>query len=220
MEVNTDYEDKGTTATYNGKKMPHDKIKVSRKVNDEKLEKYKIEYSVKHNGIISKAEKKIEVKDTKPPIITLEGDISCNLCPKDEFKEPGYSCIDNYDNDLTKAVEVEVKHDKVIYKMKDSSGNKTQMIRSLNRKDKEAPEITLNRSETYYISLNSQYLDPGYKASDNFDKDLKEKVKVIGEVDSGKLGEYKLKYEVADCSSNKATAERTVIVTDKALPSG
>ena len=64
-----------------------------------------------------------------------------------------------------------MKYDKVIYKAKDSSGNKTQIIRTLNRKDKEAPEITLNGSETYYISLNSQYTDPGYEISDNFDKD-------------------------------------------------
>lgn len=91
MGVNTDYEDKGATATYKGKKLPQNKIKVSGKVNTEKLGKYKIKYSVKHNDIISKAEKKIEVKNTKPPVITFEGDISCNLCPKNEFKEPGYS---------------------------------------------------------------------------------------------------------------------------------
>ena len=89
-----------------------------------KIGKYKIEYSVEHNGITSKAKKKVEVRYTKPPVITLVGETSCNLCPKDEFAEPSYSCLDNYDKDLTKAVEVEVEYDKVIYEVKDSSGNK------------------------------------------------------------------------------------------------
>ena len=122
MEVNTNYDNKGATATYNREKIPQDKVKVSGQVDAGKIGKYKIKYSVKHNGITSKAKKKVEVRDTKPPVITLVGETSCNLCPKDEFAEPSYSCLDNYDKDLTKVVEVE--YDKVIYEVKDSSGNK------------------------------------------------------------------------------------------------
>lgn len=146
VEVNTDYQDEGATATYKGKNISREKIKVSGKVDSGKIGIYELEYSVKNNGIISKIKRKVEVKDTKPPIITL------------------------------------------------------------------------NDSETCYISLNSQYIESGYEVSDNFDKDLKDKVRVVGEVDVGKLGEYKLKYEVEDCSNNRAVAERTVIVTDSHLP--
>lgn len=221
VEVNNQYQEQGASASYKGNELAENKkIEVAGKVDTGKTGEYVLIYSVKHNGVTSKVKRVVEVVDTQAPIISLEGETKLNICPKDDFKDPGFKCLDNYDGDITDKVEVKVKKDKVIYTVKDQSGNKSQIERNLNRKDEVSPELGLLGPKTLYISVNSQYKDPGYEVYDDFDKDLKDKVKVSGQVDASKLGEYVLKYEVADCSGNKSGAERKVIVTDQPLPQG
>ena len=78
--------------------------------------------------------------------------------------------------------------------------------------DKEVPVIKLIGGDTIYILLNGKYQEAGYVVSDNYDTDLDKQVKISGNVDTSKEGEYILKYSVIDNSGNKAEAIRKVIV--------
>ncbi|WP_455721565.1 polysaccharide deacetylase family protein [Agathobacter sp.] len=94
---------------------------------------------------------------------------------------------------------------------------KTQTIK-VEIVDKKAPEITLTGDAETTVEAGSEYADPGYSAQDNYDGDLTDKVKVSGDVDTSKPGDYKVKYTVSDSSDNDAEVTRTVHVTDTTAP--
>ena len=84
-------------------------------------------------------------------------------------------------------------------------------------RDKKAPEITLNGDAEMTVEAGSKFSDPGYTATDNYDGDLTDNVKVSGDkVDKDKAGKYTVTYEVSDSSGNKAKATRVVSVYDPA----
>lgn len=57
------------------------------------------------------------------------------------------------------------------------------------------PEFKLNKGETIELKYGEQYKDPGYKIT-KFGKDYTKNVKVKNEINSKKLGTYKITYEV------------------------
>lgn len=85
-------------------------------------------------------------------------------------------------------------------------------------RDKKAPEITLNGDAEMTVEAGSEFSDPGYTATDNYDGDLTDKVSVTGAVDTSKPGDYEIKYSVADSSKNESEVKRTVHVTDSTAP--
>lgn len=85
-------------------------------------------------------------------------------------------------------------------------------------RDKKAPEITLNGDAEMTLEAGSEFSDPGYTATDNYDGDLTGKVSVTGAVDTSKPGDYEIKYSVADSSKNESEVKRTVHVTDTTAP--
>ena len=68
------------------------------------------------------------------------------------------------------------------------------------------------------VEAGSEFSDPGYTATDNYDGDLTDKVSVTGAVDTSKPGDYEIKYSVADSSKNEGEVKRTVHVTDTTAP--
>lgn len=62
------------------------------------------------------------------------------------------------------------------------------------------------------IYQNEEYKEPGYTASDNYDKDLTNKVIVNSNLDNKTIGDYNINYSVTDSSGNKASVDRKVIV--------
>lgn len=85
-------------------------------------------------------------------------------------------------------------------------------------RDKKAPEIALNGDAEMTVEAGSEFGDPGYTATDNYDGDLTDKVSVTGDVDTSKPGDYEIKYSVADSSKNEIEVKRTVHVTDTTAP--
>lgn len=75
------------------------------------------------------------------------------------------------------------------------------------------PVITLKSSSLMMLVKDTTYKEPGYSALDSYDGDLTKEVKVSGNVDTSKEGEYIIKYTVTDSSGNKAIEKRKVIVT-------
>ena len=113
---------------------------------------------------------------------------------------------------------IKKESDKWIYTVKDSSKNKTEIIRKINKVDKEQPVITLKGTETMYLGIDEEFTEPGYTASDNCSGNLTDKVKVTGTVKAKVEGTYTLKYEVEDDGGNKASVERKVIISKRTDP--
>ncbi|MGI6324392.1 MAG: immunoglobulin-like domain-containing protein [Bacilli bacterium] len=78
------------------------------------------------------------------------------------------------------------------------------------------PKVELIGDDIILITVNEEYLEPGIKAR-NLNKDISDKVQVIGEVNPNKLGTYKLTYKV---KSNfiSTTVIRTIKVVDDKAP--
>ena len=79
--------------------------------------------------------------------------------------------------------------------------------------DKTPPTITLTGGDIE-IYLNEDYNEPGYNATDNYDKDITSKVKIDNSIDKTKTGEYTITYTVKDTSKNKTSVNRKVTVKE------
>ena len=216
VEYGEPFKDPGVKATCMGQNIS-DKAWTEGSIDENHLGVYHLKYKVRKNRMTVTTERDVEIVDSKKPTITLEGEKEIKLCPSKKYEEEGFSAVDNYDGDLTDKVETVENDDKIEYIVKDSSGNKETVNRILNREDTEAPTITLNSGDTYYVTINNTFKDPGYKVVDNCDEDLSDKVTVEGTVDTSKLGTYTLKYTVKDTKENIATKERKVVVQEKVV---
>ena len=86
-----------------------------------------------------------------------------------------------------------------------------EQIQTINVVDTEKPTITLE-GKNITILVNEKYTEPGYNVTDNYDKDLKDKVEIKNEVDNTKPGTYKITYRVSDTSGNIDEVSREVTV--------
>ena len=80
--------------------------------------------------------------------------------------------------------------------------------------DTTKPEISLQGNEVT-IYQNDTYNEPGYTATDNYDKDITNKVKVTNNIDNTKIGTYEVTYSVKDSSKNKTEVKRKITVIEK-----
>ena len=114
-------------------------VEIKSNINTNELGDYEIKYSVKNKiGILEKnIIRKVKVIDNIPPKIELSGgEILLNV--GEEYIEPGYVAVDNYDNNITDKVIVtnnvnsnlEGKYE-VKYEVKDSSNNEAIEVRNV-----------------------------------------------------------------------------------------
>lgn len=158
------------------------------------------------------------------PIIELKGEKEITLHLGEEFKDPGASATLK-DLDISNNIKVSGKVDStkvgvysIKYSISNSRGKNTKLVtRQVTVIDNIKPVITLKGS-TVTINYKEKFKDPGYKAVDNYDGDITDKVEVVGNVDSSKLGTYELSYIVSDSSSNQVIVKRKVKVADKSSP--
>ena len=80
-----------------------------------------------------------------------------------------------------------------------------------NSKDVTAPELRLNGDATITMAVGTEFVDPGYTATDDYDGDVTSKVVVSGSVDNSKAGTYELTYTVSDTAGNTTSKKRTII---------
>ena len=191
-------------------------VKVSGKVNTNKIGTYKITYSYNRGIINLKKVRIVQVKDLTKPIIELSGQKDTYICPGSEYKEDGYKAIDNYDGDITEKVRVDNEHGNYKYTVIDSSNNKTVMTRKIIEDDIINPTIELEGGNNIFVYQGNSYNDI-YSASDNCDGDITSKVEKTGSVDTNTIGKYELNYKVTDKDGNTTTATRIVNVIEKKL---
>ena len=180
----------------------------------------KVYYSVADSsGNTATAERTIIYKDVIAPVITLTDGNNIARDKGSDYIEPGYSAIDECDGDLTNNVTVSGSVDGytygtyvLTYNVTDSSGNIGEVKRTVQIADLKKPVITLNGDVKTYIKVGTEYVDPGFSASDNNDGDITAKVTVSGGVDTSKMGVNTITYSVADSYGNVTNATRKIYV--------
>ena len=150
--------------------------------------------------------------------IKLNGDKNIIIDLDSDYKELGASityrgkAINNYK--IVSNVDThKVGKYKVKYSVNDFVKTRTVIV-----KDKVEPNITLEGDEDYVLEYDTDYVEPGYIANDNYDGDLTKKVKTVNNINKKKLGEYIVTYDVSDSSKNKKHKSRKVKVVDSKAP--
>lgn len=214
--VTLNYKEKYQEAGYEARIFNRDissKVKVSGKVDVNKLGTYKINYELE--GILKKKiTRTVKVKDLSEPVIELD-DKDIYLCPGTKYSTSEVKAYDNYDGDISKNVKVDIGQDSVVYSVEDSSKNKKSVVKKIIYLDNVSPEITLKGSQYVYAFLNEGYTDLGVSANDNCLGDVSSRVVVENKVDTSKTGKYEVKYSVTDDSGNNSVKSRTVIVSER-----
>lgn len=159
------------------------------------------------------------------PEITLIGPSEITINLDGNYEEKGATAkLDN--RDITKNIKIDnpVNTSKVgdyiiTYSVTNKKGKKEQSItRRVKIRETEKPVIKLKKDSTISVQYGVTYKDPGYIAMDNYDGDITDKVEVQGNVDTKKIGTYKLYYTVYDSSENSDTKIRTIKVVDTQAP--
>jgi len=173
----------------------------------------------------------VNVVDTTKPVITVSGPDPLTLTLNTSYVEPGVTCEDNYDGDISENIILSgdldmTKVDRylVIYECTDSSGNlSAQKSREVfvvasapPTTDTTPPEITLIGKHPLTIPIGTPYVDAGATCEDDVDGDISEQIVIGGDtVDTSTLGDYTVTYDCADSSGNEAEQEyRDVEVED------
>lgn len=150
--------------------------------------------------------------------IDLNGQEDMTVYQGDLFVDPGYRGYDNKGNDLTDEVRVEDTVDTsnigeyyIEYTL--SSKVKRRIVKVI-EKPADVTLIYLVGGRTVNFKVGEEYRELGYKASDNIDGDLTNKVMVSGSdsVDTSKAGVYKINYTVTNSRNVTTTVQRIVIV--------
>ena len=131
IEVNSQYIEEGASATLFKKDLSK-YIQEKGNVNVSKIGEYNIEYKIRNAKIL----RKVIVQDTQKPEISLNGTEIETLPYGSEYKEEGFVAMDNYDGDITNNVQIQKENindttQKIIYSVKDSSGNECNKDRTI-----------------------------------------------------------------------------------------
>ena len=103
------------------------------------------------------------------------------------------------------------------YYVKYKKGKKT-VTRKVNVKDLDNPSIELLGDSIINLTYNNEYVEPGYKANDNYDGDITDKVIVNNTINNKELGEYEVDYKVSDSNKNEIEVKRIIKVVDDVKP--
>lgn len=217
VDYKTEYKDKGATYKVVGLDLSN-KIKIKNNVNTKKIGKYKVIYIVKYLFLDIKRTRTVFVKDISGPTIKLKGEKEVKICPGSIYEDEGFKAVDKVDGDVTKKVKVKIGLDKITYIVTDKAGNKSEIIRTIVKEDKEAPKINLKGNNDVTIGFSYKYVDSGYEVSDNCDKDVK--VTQEGNVNTNQEGTYKITYIATDQSGNESKVSRTVNVKKQSAGTG
>ena len=101
----------------------------------------------------------------------------------------------------------------VTYKI-DYKDKHVSKIKKVTVVDTKKPELVIEGS-FLNVCPNGKTSDVKISATDNYDGDIKNKVKIEGKVNTKRSGTYKLTYKVSDSSGNTCKKTRMVIVKDK-----
>lgn len=146
------------------------------------------------------------------PILDIKGKSIVEIEVFSNYKDDGY-ILEHPNKNLKVNVKSEVDTNKigiydVSYSVKHNDEDITK-IRKVKVVDNEKPTIKLNGEEEIILLEDGVYTEPGYTASDNYDNDITDKVKVTNNI-KDEIGEYEVTYTVEDTSGNIYSTKRKV----------
>jgi len=169
LDVGSEYEELGAVATDNVDSDITSKIAIENLVDTSKIGEYQVKYTVEDSSN-NKSEiiRTIKVLDKEAPVITLKGNKKITVNLNGEYKDDGYTAIDNVDSDVTDKVKVERNVDfsksgtyTIKYSVCDSNSNcaetkRTIVVKNPNEvvEQKEEVEITYIKG---ILLVNKQY---------------------------------------------------------------
>lgn len=157
--------------------------------------------------------------------IVLQGNNYITLYVGENYKEEGFTAFDSDGNNISNRVEVISNVDtskvgtyEIIYRISDQHDSVEQtrtinVIQKTSTTTKTSISFKLKGNSKMEITLNSKFTDPGFSATSD-KKDLKKYVVVSGNVDTSKVGTYKLTYTL-NYNNQKKTLTRQVNVINK-----
>ena len=166
-----------------------------------------------------KDDRKKYIDTVKNTNFELNGKDNIKLTYKDEFKDP-YVTL-KYNGKKNKNININTNYNGnklgtyiIKYETNTSNYYKIRLYRKIAIIDKEKPELTLEGDEEE-IEYGKNFVELGYKATDNYDGNITKKVVVKNTINNKKPGTYKVVYTVKDTSGNKTTKSRMVTVKEK-----
>jgi PKD repeat protein len=225
VEVNTTYTDQGVSVSdnYNTAGELNPLVIVTSNVDITKVGTYLVTYNVKDLAGNSAATltRTVNVVDTIPPTLTLNGAQSDSIDVFKSYNDPGVTVSDNYDNtgDITITITGTFysnfpggKNPKtlgsytIIYTATDKSGNKSIVTRTVKVVDHVAPVISLLGDAALSVCRWFPYVDAGYSLNDNYYPNNKITVTSEGSFITGggttMWGLLTLRYKAVDGSNN------------------
>lgn len=136
----------------------------------------------------------------------------------EEYQELGAKVlVDNIDKSSMIKIDIENLNIKVLgeYKIKYYivfNNKEYNYYRTVKVVDRTSPEITLEGNTKITMQAKETYKELGYKATDNYDGDITDKVIVENNITAEKEGTYEVTYKVSDSSGNTKEAKREVII--------
>ena len=220
VELNSNYVDPGAIASDNYTNPIN--VSLSGSVNTAIVGQYTLTYTASDSsGNTASATRTVNVENTTPPSITINGDNPLYHEVKTIFNDPGATATDVYGNSLSITVIGVVNINSLgsynlTYKATDSDGNIQSAIREVIVRDTTAPVITITGNTFITIDLNDSYTDQGATATDNFDNSIS--VSSSGSVDTTTPGLYIISYTATDSSNNSSSKNRTIEVNNTSPP--
>ncbi|MGB7921641.1 MAG: immunoglobulin-like domain-containing protein [Pyrinomonadaceae bacterium] len=182
---------------------------------------YTITYNATDGTNTATATRTVNVVDTTPPVITVNGPNPMTVECHTSFTDPGATASDSCAGSVavtsSGSVNVNVPGTYTItYNATDPSGNAaTPKTRTVNVVDTIPPTITLNGANPMTVECHTTFTDPGATANDSCAGSVA--VTASGSVNPNVVGTYTITYTATD-GTNTTTATRTVNVVDTIAP--
>ena len=169
------------------------------------------------------------IYDTTQPTAVLQGETSIRVPQGTPYSDPGATATDNMDGDITARIVVTSNVNtavsgsySVAYSVTDSAGNASTTVSRdvvVYAVDTTRPVIVLTGSPSVTVEVLKPYADAGATATDDVDGDITSRIVTVNSVNSSKIGDYAVTYDVADSAGNAAIQViRNVKVVDTTAP--
>ena len=206
---------------------------ISGYVDEDVKGTYYIKYDAKdsHGNNAISVYRQVVVRDTTPPVVTLNGNREIKLLYGQPYIEYYATAVDNYDGEVQVSINNPVITNKigtyeVTYIAYDNSGNRGTAVRYVQVIDNISPVISLIGNEIMYVEVYTKFEDPGALVVDNVDGTFVMPASsfffgdtVVEEIDTSVLGTYYVHYDYQDTAGNIGAGKvRIVIVRDSTPP--
>lgn len=135
IEVNQQYQDAGASASYRFSDISS-QIEIENHVDFTKIGTYQVKYYLK--GFDKTAVRTVDVIDTTPPVLTLQGPDTLRVFEFTTMEDPGVKAFDNNDGDISDKLTIDNQVNMeaqgsytITYTAIDSSGNEASIIRNV-----------------------------------------------------------------------------------------